>query len=67
MMKKLKQEENKDKTNPGRNGYRDEVISSKSYYASVVLVPSAQLKHISVHQSVIPDLRPVSFFHPPGA
>ena len=67
MMKKLKQEENKDKQNPERKlDSKDEVLSSKSFYA---LVP---FKFIPLKKEY-PSLStgsaiemPRSIFHPPG-
>lgn len=67
MMKKLKQEENKDKSNPGRNSYQDEVLSSRSFYATIAVVADPSLTHNTAHNATIPAVRPVSFFHPPGA
>lgn len=66
LMKKLKQEENKDRSNPDRRGYQDEVLSSKSFYATIGSVYCAPLAHATVYTATIPELRPISFFHPPG-
>lgn len=68
MMKKLKQEENRDKQNPGRKlDNKEDVLSSRSYYATVHF-RSTEIKTIypsSVNGKAV-DM-PHSFFHPPGA
>lgn len=67
LMKKLKQEENKDKQNPDRKtDNKEEILSSKSFFADVQerLLPA---------QKIYPPLGdskataiPRSIFHPPG-
>ena len=68
MMKKLKQEENKDKQNPERrNENKNEVISSKSFFASVQQAFSTNsFDYIILHNKSVQDM-PADFFHPPGA
>jgi hypothetical protein len=68
MMKKIKEEENKEKSNPGRRAEnKDEVVSSKSFFA---IVNIRQLLHKQLHAPCIN--RPVpegirnAVFHPPG-
>ncbi len=67
LMKKLKQEENKDKQNPDRRSdNKDEVLSSKSFFTTL---PFTEF----VFQTVYPTITatktvkmPRAFFHPPG-
>ena len=68
MMKKLKQEENKDKQNPERrNENKQEVISSKSFFASVQQAISINsLEFYIINNKSVKDM-PADFFHPPGA
>ena len=66
MMKKLKQEENKDKQNPERKSdNKDEVLSSKSFYATVHIntIEIKTIYPISIAGEAN-DI-PQSFFHPP--
>lgn len=68
MMKKLKQEEKKDAQNPERrsNG-RDEVLSSKSHFASVHSIKIiTRVQYFDHHPSFAID-RAHDVFHPPGA
>jgi len=67
MMKKLKQEENKDKQNPERRSEnKNEVISSKSFFASVQYISLKNtVEHIILNNKSIQDI-PADFFHPPG-
>ncbi len=67
MMKKMRQEENKDKQNPDRrNGY-DEVLSSKSFFTTTITTYSVpSLQHVSGYRFNIPSPQPRSIFHPPG-
>lgn len=67
LMKKLRQEENKDKQNPERrNGY-DEVLSSKSFFATTIEVyGSPSLEHVSGYHFNVPGPQPKYIFHPPG-
>lgn len=69
MMKKLKQEENKDKQNPERKAdNKEEVLSANSFYTT--LAPKFQVKievtyPVSAGDKAV-DM-PRSIFHPPGA
>lgn len=67
MMKKMKQEENKDKQNPERRSNVDEVLSSKSFFVSIQPVRVLNLVHSSFYISRVPVDRSTEFFHPPGA
>ena len=68
MMKKLKQEDKKDQQNPERrSSTKDEVISSKSFFASIdarVLIASSVFDGFSAGK---PVKIAATFFHPPGA
>ncbi len=69
MMKKLKQEENKDKQNPERKSdNKEEVLSSKSFYATLHFNFSIEIKtqYPSTIAGKAVDM-PGAFFHPPGA
>ncbi len=68
LSKKMKQEENKDKQNPERrNDNKDEVISSKSFFACLSEYGySCSFSYPSYHTPSIQDM-PSDFFHPPGA
>ena len=68
LMKKLKQEEKKDAQNPERrsNG-KDEVLSSKSFFASVNNIIALKVNVHPLYHSGIPVDRAETFFHPPGA
>ncbi|MBA4198153.1 MAG: hypothetical protein C0459_11430 [Chitinophaga sp.] len=67
LMKKLKQEENKDKQNPERRSdNKDEVLSSKSFFASVSnTVITSNNSYLFRNNNLIKDI-PSDFFHPPG-
>jgi hypothetical protein len=67
-MKKLKQQDNKDQQNPERrNNNKDEVISSKSFFASVQHPISFTTAHYFLqNNNAVKDI-PQDFFHPPGA
>ncbi len=68
LMKKLKQEEKKDQQNPERkNNCRENVLSSKSFFAAVSNIGLSILKAYSHRNSGIPVDRAEAFFHPPGA
>jgi hypothetical protein len=67
LMKKMKQEENKDKQNPERRNSSDEVLSSKSFFTSVQIIPVIKPTHFSSYISSFPTERSTEFFHPPGA
>ena len=69
MMKKLKQEENKDKQHPERKAdNKEEVLSANSFCTN--LAPKFPVK-IEINYPVSADGKavdmPHSFFHPPGA
>jgi len=69
LSKKLNQEDNKDKQNPNRrNENRDEVISSKSFFASyhTLYTNSYTLIYPLYHAGKAVD-RSADIFHPPGA
>lgn len=68
MMKKLRQEEKKDAQNPERrSNMKDEVLSSKSHFASVqLIIPSLAVHHFDHSLSYTND-RAIDIFHPPGA
>lgn len=68
MMKKLRQEEKKDAQNPeGRSNMKDQVLSSKSHFASVQLIISSfTVNHFDSSPSYTHD-RAMDIFHPPGA
>ncbi|MES2006256.1 MAG: hypothetical protein V4450_17185 [Bacteroidota bacterium] len=68
MMKKLKQEEKKDAQNPerGSNG-RDQVLSSKSHFASVQFIKMISANFYPTYISPFFSTRPRDIFHPPGA
>jgi hypothetical protein len=68
LMKKLKQEENKDKQNPERRAdNKNEVVSSKSFFASVSIISSFQKNIFFIqNNSLVKDITQ-DFFHPPGA
>ena len=68
MMKKLKQEENRDKQNPERKSdNKEEVLSSRSFYATLHF-KTVQIKtaYPAATAAKAVDM-PRSFFHPPGA
>ena len=68
LSKKIKQEENKDKQNPERRSdNKDEVFSSKSFFASLSEYGySFYFSYPSYQAASIQDM-PSDFFHPPGA
>ena len=65
MMKKMKQEENKDKQTPERRNNNEEVLSSKSFFISVQAAPACILVHAARYTSHFPERRSTDFFHPP--
>ena len=68
MMKKLKQEENKDKQNPDRkNKNKDEVISSKSFFSSVQQENAITFSDYNIFKSKSAQDIAADFFHPPAA
>jgi hypothetical protein len=66
MMKKLKQEEKKDAQSPERKQGQDEIISSKSFFTTVI--PARSSLRFRYPVARCNDLRDMSydFFHPPG-
>ncbi len=70
MMKKLKQEENKDRQNPERRSDKqEEVLSTRSCFAVVNFTPAAVLiktNYPTYFSGNVVDM-PQSIFHPPGA
>lgn len=68
LLKKMKQEEKKDQQNPERrNSGKEEVLSSKSFFASVAVAGCLATTHSSFYLSASPADQPGSIFHPPGA
>ena len=68
LMKKLKQEEKKDQQNPERRGNgKENVLSSKSFFAVVSMINLSFINSYSYYHSAIPVSRAADFFHPPGA
>jgi hypothetical protein len=66
MMKKLKQEEKKDQQNPERKAdNKDEVISSKSFFASVNQIALVSKIHYNFFNNNSVQDRTSDFFHPP--
>ncbi len=67
MMKQLKEEEKKEQQNNERKPSLDEVLSSKSFFATVHDFQST-IDRVFFHRNVgYPVDRPTHFFHPPGA
>lgn len=67
MMKKIKQEENKEKQSTERRSFQDETISSKSFYASIQLVHmEALIQHHILYSAYFPQGATAPVFHPPG-
>lgn len=67
MMKKMKQEEKKDSQNPERRGNsKNDVLSSKSFFASVQSLPVlSSIQNTILKSSAIQDMA-AYIFHPPG-
>lgn len=67
MMKKLKQEESKEKQNPDRKtDGKEEVLSSRSFFASIdYYAPSINNTYPRIKGDKTTDIAH-SFFHPPG-
>lgn len=67
LMKKLKQEENKDKQNPDRRpDNKDEVLSSRSFFTTLTFTEvTFQTVYPTVTVNKAVDM-PRAFFHPPG-
>ena len=68
LMKKLKQEENKDKQNPERRSEnKDEVLFCKQHQSLIQPIAGIGLRQfISMNINTTRDI-PADFFHPPGA
>jgi len=66
MMRKLKQEEKKDQQNPQRRNTKEEVLSSKSFFAVIPNSFSDPREYYSVYRAGAPVDRSIDFFHPPG-
>lgn len=68
VMKKLKQEENKDKQNPERKSEnKNEVLSSKSFFTSLsfnIQIVNTVYPSVAANKAVA---MPRAFFHPPGS
>ncbi len=68
MMKKLKQEENKDKQNPNRKGdNKDEVLSFKSFFPSIQIIVTTFKKKFPAIKASFAINRNSDIFHPPQA
>ncbi len=65
--KRMNKEDSKDKQNPERKNNSDEVISSKSFFASVTCFATVNAKVYSDYSSQFPQEPFSEFFHPPGA
>ncbi|HVZ24824.1 MAG TPA: hypothetical protein VG842_02155 [Sediminibacterium sp.] len=66
LMKRLKQEENKDKQAPERRSFQDEVLSSKSFFLTIAPIVLPVLSHHTAYKAYIPAQQHLSVFHPPG-
>jgi len=67
MMKKLQEQEKKDSQAPERRSFNDEIISSKSFFATLThFSAKIQSAYNSFPESSTTHM-PRSFFHPPGA
>src|ERR1700712_5525317 len=67
MMKKLQEQEKKDSQVPERKSFNDEIISSKSFFASVNYFSSDIHLTYNPFRECSTTQMPRSFFHPPGA
>lgn len=68
MMKKLNREEKKDAQNPERRSSgKNEVLSSKSHFASLQLITTGFMQDHFDHAASLTTGRPRAVFHPPGA
>jgi len=68
MMKKLKQEENKDKQNPERKSDNKEEVISYHSFCTTIHFSSVEIKTIYPQAGTDKAIdMPHSFFHPPGA
>ena len=65
MMKKIKEQEKKDQQNSERRSGKEDVLSSKSFFASlnIITVHSRILYHNT--NSGVPAKKGHAFFHPP--
>ena len=68
MMKKLKEEEKKEQQAPERKGsYKNEVVSSKSFFTTPAFFASGRNCQVSDYYSTsFPQGTPSDIFHPPG-
>lgn len=67
MMKKLKQEEKKETRNPERSmKYQDEVLSSRSFFASLSFFKHKHSSSFADRHTTLPEQRSNDIFHPPG-
>jgi hypothetical protein len=69
MLKKLRAEEKKDQQNAERKpGYKNEVISSRSFFATYVHYRSGGNDHLGGYYiPCLPVIEPADIFHPPSA
>ena len=67
MMKKLKEQEKKESQAPERRSVNDEVVSSKSFFASVNYFFSGAKPVYNSYTDGRLASRPRTCFHPPGA
>lgn len=66
MMKKLREEEKKEKEDAERHVVKNEVISSKSFFASILYIEVKENRTYILHDTGSPVDIAVSFFHPPS-
>ena len=67
LRKKLQQQQNNDKQNPEQRNNKNEVLSSKSFFATAPLVKMQELCINYTNLSFAKEIEmPRSFFHPPG-
>ncbi|HJU45470.1 MAG TPA: hypothetical protein VJ647_01750 [Chitinophagaceae bacterium] len=66
MMKKIKEEEKKEKEDAERRVVKNEVISSRSFFASILYIEVKEDRTYILHDTGSPVDIAVSFFHPPS-
>lgn len=67
LMKKMKQEENRDRQSPIPKNGLDEVLSSKTFFTSLGSLPELMLKHYPFYLSRLAAERCKEYFQPPQA
>lgn len=66
MMKKLRQEQNKDESAPERRSLNDEVISSRSHFPTLSIFKAQPAREFVLrNNNTVRDVSP-DFFHPPA-